>query len=347
MDLKNIALFLLYFEIILIAVIFVLFILFRISENLSEKRRTNNVRNLLLTIPISLISNTRVDLKKIMSEKLVSINDLLLVMESLDKRISSPELDDLKQEVSHNYLLGQARKLATSSSWENRNFAARCFALFPLLEDKSTILNLIDDPVFLVHSIAAAAAVKLELKEGFLKIIKRMSLDAGYSRCAYQDILTKGSVKSFLWIEEFAATEKDPLVRRACLELLASRQVIFTHPFLHEAINSTDPLIRLAAAKLFAHNLQKDSEDILYRLMDDKSEEIRAQAAYGLGFFKTRKNIDRLLLALNEDSWRIRKQAAESLKGMGKEGLDALNNYNPSTNKKGYETIQYVLEFSE
>ena len=272
--------------------------------------------------------------------------DLVLnQMEAFERRFKGEQWDQLKFEISKAELLPRARKWTKSRHWLNRNFAARCFALSPSESDEKSILSLLDDPEFLVHSMAAVAAVKLEVKEGIFKIVRLMSKVGGYARIFYRDILLQSnSSKVFSWVEEIAA-EKDLLTQLACLDLLSGITKVITSPVLKEALQSENQAVRFAALKVYAHNPQMDSAEVLLKYMDDPDEEIRAAAASGLEYFATAATIEKLSKALTDPSWIVRVQAANSLKNMGKMGLQVLQQQNPQMNKNAFEAASYALEF--
>ncbi len=70
-----------------------------------------------------------------------------------------------------------------------KNYAARCFALAPLQKDSKMIIDLIDDPAFLVSSVAAMAAIQLDKREAVVKIIEKMTHSWGYAKYYFRDIL--------------------------------------------------------------------------------------------------------------------------------------------------------------
>lgn len=269
---------------------------------------------------------------------------LLSQVEAFDRRFRGEQWDKLKSQISKLYLLPRAREWVTSMFWLKRNFAARCFALSSFPEDEKSIFLLLDDPVFLVRSMAAAAAVKLEMKEGIFKIIRQMSQAKGYPRIFYRDILLQSKSRQiFLWIKEMAEEEKDLIIHLACLDLLSGITMVMTLPILREDLQSKNKDVRYAALKVFAYNPQVDSSEVLLKYMEDPNEGIRAEAAFGLKHFSTPATVEKLTKALSDPSWRVRVQAARSLKNMGKS--DILNRQDPKINKDAYEAAHYVIQF--
>lgn len=272
---------------------------------------------------------------------------LLSSLELFDRRFNDERWQNLKKQIAESYLLPGARRRMKSFYWLKRNFSARCFALVPLSQDIKNITTLIDDPLFLVRSIAAKAAVKLEIKEGIDKIIHQMSREIGYARYLYRDILLQGKSRQiFSWIAEIAALEKDPDIHLACLEALSSQTLMLSLPFLKQDLESKDPNIRLAALKVLIRNPQKDLTHFLLKSLEDPSVEVRIQAAKGLEHIASKESLEKLEKVLtNDPSWPVIVRAAWSLKNMGKRGIDILNAQNPSKNKRAYEAVQYAMQF--
>lgn len=271
---------------------------------------------------------------------------LLSELEAFDRRFQGDAWETIEKTTSRPYLLPRARKYYNSFFWLRRNFAARCFALTPLPEDEEKILQLLDDPIFLVRDIAASAAIKLQSKQGVLKILHLMGSETGYGYYYYRDtLLNNGTVQIFNWIEEFASQIMDQKIHLTCLDLLAGKTMTISDDFLRKDLDSKDAGTRLAAIKVFAHNIQKDSADILLKYMDDSNAEIRAQASLGLAHFLSKDTLEKLEKALGDSSWIVREQAAWSLKKMGKAGLDILNKQIMEKNKNAYEAAQYALQF--
>lgn len=283
--------------------------------------------------------NHHLDLKKFAGTPV-----LLKTIETFEHRFNSPDWEDTKNQISELYLLPYARKKANSSSWIKRNYAARCFALTSLQEDKDTIVYLMDDPVFLVRSAAAMAAVNLGNKPLILEIIRKMSKETGYSYYFYRDLLLKRSDKTFAMIKEFAETEKNPAIHLTCLDLMTSNAVIKIPDYLKEDLLSQDPKIRLAAVKILARNPQGNSVEMLSHCLDDEDPDIRSEAVLGLHYFATDAVFEKLQNALNDPVWLVRLHAAETLKKMGEKGSSILKNQNPNVNKNGYEAAQAVLQ---
>lgn len=149
--------------------------------------------------------------------------NLLTTLEAFNNRIKDDSWEKIKNAITQLYLLSYARKKATKRSWMKRNFAARCFALTPLQEDRSLILKLSHDPIFLVRGVAAIAVVRSEQKSDVLAIIRKMSHEKGYAYYFYRDLLLLSSNKVHSWIKEIAENEKNPTVRQIYLELLEAK----------------------------------------------------------------------------------------------------------------------------
>jgi hypothetical protein len=327
-------------------VILVLFIIGRRIWVIFKERKTHHHEHLIAQIIMEGMkyknpTDPIPKLKPFASDKL-----LLAVLEHFDHLFSDEKWVQLKRSISTLYLLPSARKWANNPRWIHRNFSARCFALTPFLEDKTAILTLIDDPIFLVRSIAALAALRLETEEGITKLVQRMSYDPGYARYFYRDLLLQGnSPQFFAWIKTIAFRTEDFRIHLACLDILANKTISLALPFLRQHLESNDLAIRLAAIKVFAHHPQTDSAEVLLKYFEDPHPEIRAEAARGIEHFATEESFEKLAQALMDEAWIVRLQAARSLRRMGETGWDILKKQKPEINQDAYGAAQYALQF--
>lgn len=270
--------------------------------------------------------------------------ELLPILEDFNHRVKGSDWEGIKNEIARRYLFDKARKWTQSLFWKRRNFAARVFALIPLKEDEQRILDLLDDPLFLVHSVAALAAVQLESEKGIDKILRNMGRERRYGRWFYRDILLQGSMQSMLRLNQIAMDCKEIQMHHAALEVFAGKTVTFPIPYLEKYLASEDLNLRLAALKVLVRNPQFASAEIFMKYLGDPDDAIRAEAAKGLEAFSLdQKTYEKLETALEDPSWNVRFQAASSLKKMGKKGLEFLKQQIPHT--KAYAVAQYALEF--
>jgi hypothetical protein len=339
--LNTIVIYLLVIEILLILFFIILIPIHRILLFYRKTADDRKKEELSQTIISSLEGK---ELPPLYLSKFRDLKNLLLTLETFEYRIRGKEWEALKDKIVKAYLLPIARKKANSFSWVKRNFAARCFALCSLQKDEKIQLKLINDPIFLVRSIAALALVRLEHKQGILEVIKQMSREKGYAHFFYRDLLLKCSKKQFEWIQEIAEQEKDPLIHLTCLELLTERGIVKIPNYLREDAHSDHVNIRLQAVKILARNPQEDSRAILIKSTEDPIPEIREEAVSGLQYFASNEVFSKLTEALRDSVWLVRLKAAQTLKKMGQKGIEILKDQNQNTNKNAYEVSQAVLE---
>lgn len=257
---------------------------------------------------------------------------LLEVIEEYNHRFIGEDWELLKKGLVVKLLLPKARSRVKSFFWNKRNFSARVFALVPTYEDEDKILKLIDDPVFLVSSIAATAAIKLESEKGVLKILSLMHLKEGYSHYFFADILSQGSNKIFQMISNVIKRKDENQL--ACLEVLALQTGQVPLNFLQEILQSKEEKIKIAALKVAIRNMQQEYQELFCQFIEDKNDMIRALSASGLGKFKDQKSCNALKMAVSDPSWCVRLAAAKSLKEL--DMIDLI---------KDRELKQYVINF--
>jgi HEAT repeat protein len=284
--------------------------------------------------------------KKTLSPTLAKYNKQILLaeLEAFSNRIRGENWENLKNRITKSYLLPTARIDAGKPSWLKRNFAARCFSLTPLEKDEKEILQLANDPVFLVRSIAAIALMSLEKKEGILEIIKQMSLTKGYSRYFYQDLLLKGSRMVQNCIKKIAQKNKNHSIHLACLELLTNTTFYSIPKYLEDDLISDDPKMRLAAVKILANNSQESAIPHLLLRMRDSNWKVRQEAILGLQHFPSPEVLEILEQTLEDQEWLVRLYAAKTLKKMGEKGTEVLKRQINKVHQPGYDVAKFMLE---
>lgn len=270
---------------------------------------------------------------------------LLKELEAFNQRFSGEDWDHVKEQIAQKYLLPLARKRIKNRKWIERAFAARCFALCPLNDDRQSILKLFEDSNFQVKSLVIPAIVHLKMKEGVVRILESMSQDFGYSRYYYLDTLVSSkSQEIFDWIEEILDGSPNRKLQLACLEVLSGKMQTIPGTFLLRDVYSEDEEIRLAALRVFARNPQKNSLEVLLSHADDPVAEIRKEAYDGLRHFSSPRTLQALEKGLSDPNWTVRIRAANSLKNMGRAGLDILNKQKPQSEKNAYEAAHFILQ---
>lgn len=270
---------------------------------------------------------------------------LLKELETFNQRFSGEEWEFVKEKIAQKYLLPKARNRINRRNWLKRAFAARCFALAPLYEDKDYILKLFEDPNFQVKSLVIPAIIHLKMKDGLIKILENMSHDFGYFRYYYLDTLVSAkSQEIFDWIEELCESNPNKKLQLACLEVLSGKMQTVSGAFLLRDIQSEDEEIRLAALKVFARNPQKNSLEVLLEHIDDPNAEIRGEAYSGLAHFRSARTLEALEKGLSDNNWSVRLQAATSLKNMGQAGMNVLKKQSLDMDPTAYEAAHFILQ---
>ena len=330
----------------LILVVFLLFVIIFVKIWNDYTRKKDEIIRKTISKGIMDYMKGKSPLENVLTRSGESSKRLLLKeLETFNQRFSGEDWDDVKEQIAQNFLLPAARKAIRSRKWLKRAFAARCFALSPLNADKDYILKLLDDPNFQVKSLVMPAVVYLKIKKGVVKILENMSQESGYYRYYYLDTLVSAkSQEIYDWIEEIAQDNPPRNLHLACLDVLSGKMQTIEAPFLFRDVESPYEEIRFAAIKVFARNPQKDSLEVLLRHVGDSHEEIRKESYKGLEHFRSSRTLQVLEKGLSDSHWNVRIQAANSLKNMGRAGLDILNKQNPSADFNAYEAAQFILQ---
>ena len=152
--------------------------------------------------------------------------NLLAVIEKFDRYFRGDEWENIKQPIIEKYLISLARDYALSTDWTSRNFAARVFALFPYKEDRQRMLQLLDDPAFLVSGIASIALIRLEEKEATLKVIEKMPGQHGYAYYFYHDLFIDTPKKIVDWVAEIEKETGEEEIKHVCKEIQANLNLV-------------------------------------------------------------------------------------------------------------------------
>lgn len=325
-----------------------LFIISALIENtyLSYKKKREELQYKALSEFLMECLENKVLPSQVLLKGVKNKDQLLTVLEAFNLRFQGGYWLVIKEDLSTNFLLPLARKRYASKSWVLRQYAARCFVLFPLLVDTSSILSLMKDQVFLVRGPASLAAIRLECQEGLLFMLKKIASEKDeYSKCFYKDLILQGSSQVFQYMEKVALQEPDKGIHLACLEILSAKVFPVDPELLQKDLISNDCEIRLAALKIYAKNPQKNSESVLLEAIESKELESRLNAAFGLSMFSSDRSLLALEKALHDICTSVRLQAAKSLKKIGPAGIVVLKQQDSREDQFTFEIANYVLKF--
>lgn len=272
-----------------------------------------------------------------------SEEDLLIVLESFDRRFADDKWRAIKHQILTDQRLARARKMTTSRSWIKRNWGIRFLRLAPHIQDEPIILKLLDDPSSLVRIQAAFCAVKLATQPLIRHLLYRMSKESVLGRYPYRDALVRSDKAIFSLVEEIMLQEKDENLKSICLDILSTHVNENLIPVIEDYLFSKNLNNKVAAIKILANFPRKESIHYLTQFLQNKDWQVRAEAARGLGQLMATTSLPDLAKALNDSIWDVRLEAALALKKMGEEGFIILSRQDPDIHLQAYETAQYVL----
>lgn len=269
--------------------------------------------------------------------------DLLLAIESFDRRFSDDTWLKLKASLLTEDVKKEAHHLTKSSNWVNRNIGIRFIRLDTRPEDESIILKLLDDPSPLVRIPAAESAVQLKSEKAIRKVLERMAQESEFGRFPYRDTLVKGKTTVFNIVEKIFKEEKDKKIKDACLDVLSSHVTQDLFPYLIDYLNSENSNDKILVIKALSNFSSKESIQYLIKSLTDEHWQVRAQAAKGLGHLMEKSSLPPLVQTLQDPIWQVRVEAAHSIKKLGPEGQGILTGQDPDINMEAYQAAQYVL----
>lgn len=333
------------FEIFLV-IILIVFLFINMARLEALEKKKDYEKNIISRIIINLIETKVTPEDAVTLLHISSLDYLLKQMQEFNTRFTSENWKNVRKSIAEYYLLPTARQLIKSPSWMERNFSASCFALSPEKKDLKYILELANDEVFLVKSVASEALIQLDLEEGLLQVIKSMSLAKGFTYYFYKDLIINYlNVKNYLYLQKIGIESKNENIHLACLDLLSVKQLYFSSPFLWDDLKSPNPVIRKSALKIMVQHPQRSVFYLFVSCLKDTDPEIRQEGIKGLEFFPYEEVSEFIKKMLLDTAWQVRLEAAKALKSYGPKGIDILLKQKYEGNIEAHEAAEYALNF--
>jgi HEAT repeat protein len=201
-----------------------------------------------------------------------------------------------------------------------------CFRLFPRVEEETTVLRLMKDPVPIIRVGAARVALKIGSTEsvnailGFLLLQKRYvrNLLGVSAREASEDFVEK--------IRARLQAEKNPRFQKIYLDLISSRlNDQLDGDWVSSLTLSEDKDLRISALRALCRSRCKGADSALIRAITDSEWEARATACRLMGEQKFVQGLPSLVKAAQDPNWWVRRNSTFALARLGLEGQNALN----------------------
>jgi hypothetical protein len=209
-----------FFLIQIMILLFILLLIFIGNRYHAYKIRKGSENLTLVQKEIASFILKRKNPKQVNLETIADPKTILIALEKFDRYMSGSDWTAIKTAVIHQHLLTLAREQVASTNWKKRNFSARVFALAPFEEDKRTIFKLLDDPVYLVSSIASLAVFNLNEKSAARKILEKMLEEKGYGYFYHRDLFLAGPEVAMEWVKEIKNDTKNKEIQHVCEDIL-------------------------------------------------------------------------------------------------------------------------------
>ncbi|MBI5346116.1 MAG: HEAT repeat domain-containing protein [Chlamydiae bacterium] len=334
------------FEFLLVIVVILLLFFARIILTIKQKRE-EKLKKTITNLLLEAIEKEKITVVKHIPQKCLKPKMLLSVLENLDSKFSDKVWVNIKEQLVKNNLSPLAKKWVKSSNWMKRNFAARCFALAPQIENESEIIHLLGGPIPLVRLTAIEPAVYLGTNALLHAFFQAMSKEPERGRYPYRDAILKGQTFVFSWIKEQLIQEKDTKLRYIYLDILSAKFDSFVLKFIKKDLRSSHKDLRLKAVTVVASFPNEKSVSLILSLINDPNPLIRAEVVKALPSFLNARAIPKLKKALLDKDWWVRLYAALALKKLGVKGRKILLSQDKKKHLKSYEVAQYVLALGE
>lgn len=234
-----------------------------------------------------------------------------------------------------------------SPFWWRRFRAAQALTRLAAPEDLNTVHRLLSDPIPAVRLAAAntlarlpspglAAAILEQAASGHAVVRNHLLEILAYSRTLVVPLLVKRLERP-----------SSPAQVRALLDLagLIASSGLLPYVVAHTDSSASD--VRVAAASALRGFPHPGSAAALRRLLADEAWHVRARAAASLGAIGANEAVGDLCRALCDRVWWVRLRSAIALRLIGPRGIRALHDFDPETDRYGYDMANYVLKLDD
>lgn len=238
---------------------------------------------------------------------------LILTLEELLRKDPELSLKPLEKTLFFPVLKAFCEKRVNAFLWENRNWAARAYQLFPDTIDEKTILKLLDDSSFLNQKIGAELVIYHNLKKGIEKILRKLESLHLYGKYYYLNLFKQADKKVIETVKSIIFDTKEMSLLMGSLWILTIRKdandfpqlnrffesrkipyqlaaidYVKTHPnkeFLNDLLalkHSSEIQVIKGIIEAFTHYSNQEVDDQLYEWLSHPSKEVVTQSALAL-----------------------------------------------------------------
>jgi HEAT repeat protein len=234
-----------------------------------KRKRKKQYTALIESHLLELVSTKKPFSKSNFPPSWMKMDVLVIIINKLDRNISSPEWGKIRMSLLHSVVLPLARRAANSYYWILRFYAAESFSLAGEAQDEKLILSLVNDKVPLVYLNALTAALNYGAERAIDVIIKKMAQERALTQGAYLQAFSTVSSTTRPLIEKYLQKSIEPFERATCYKILNQYPADKITWDLTEDIQSNNLELKIATIRFIAYNHLKNVIPILIKLLQD------------------------------------------------------------------------------
>lgn len=333
----------------LVAVLFLLLLVWPLVRRWIEARRERQRRRLLEAVRARHEGQGIGDVQAALARCRPGV--LLRALETIEEEGIGPEDLDLDRLVRATPAFGRVERAAGSLLWWRRQTAAQLLARVGRpAADLPLLVALLRDDHPAVSTAALMAARRLGWP-GLAQPLLDLALEEGPGHRGEEELLheTLAALDADVVPElrnRLKAAARGPqevtLLRIAAR--LGDERLL---PFLVDRLRHGGLEVRIQAAKTLAALGDADAVDALRHALEDAAWQVRTQAARALGELGAGEAVDGLRRALSDPSWWVRLRAALALRKLGEPGREILAGVDPDADRYAADMAGYVLDLEQ
>ncbi|GAB4187273.1 MAG: hypothetical protein Tsb0015_05770 [Simkaniaceae bacterium] len=329
-------------NIIILVILFVISIVYHFRLVVKEKKDDQRLKKLNQIFSECLQQKPSFT-KKLFPKAYLKVEYFLPVLEKYQELFFGDYWEKFKEFIIHNLLEKNIQKNLISRSWQKRGIAIRTLIISPSTDNEKYIEVLLRDKIPLIRFNAAICALKIKTERLINKVLEALSQEDAAKRYPYRDALINSDHFVHKTIAQRLKIEKDPKVRIAALQILSLKIGYVTLDMIEEDLQAEDASRRWWAVKALENVPSKETVEILIKMADDPVWQVQAAVLGILGKMHDKQALDTLIRKIHDPVLWVRLHAALSLKEIGEEGIEILENLDPEKDKNAYEIASYVL----
>lgn len=334
---------------VILALLFLLLLIWPVFLRVAEARRTRQRTDVLAAVRARRPGGGVADVEAALARCHPEV--LLQVLETFEEDGKETDGLDLERLVHDTSAFRRIERAAESPFWWRRQRAARLLSRVGRPDqDRPLLLALVRDPHPGVSTVACMAARRLGWP-GLVEPVLDQAVEEGRGHRGKDDLVREILVG-------LDADVVPSLRRRLETTTTSTREVVLLRiagrlgddrllPLVVDRLRNGGLEVRIQAAKTAAAIGDPAAAGALRTALEDAAWQVRTQAAHALGELGVGDAADDLRRVLSDPSWWVRLRAALSLRRLGPAGPEILASVEPEEDRYASDMADYVLGLDE